>query len=694
MKQIPAFLQTLTRFQGITELIPQEQGRIQLSLARAARLPVLAALHHAAGRPILLLTQKSDRALTLVDEFAMWMPKTESLYFPEPPALFYENTPWGDNTRRERLLTLTTLASLQIPGAFKPKTPPIIIAPARAVMTRSLPRRDFLKSTKTLKAGQTYGMTTLARSWMTAGYESATMVVIPGQFAHRGGILDIWPVSEKFPTRLEFFGNEIESLRYFDPASQRTTNTHERLMVAPAREFIAEADNKILPEGDQWSEFYTPLLHPTPASLLDYLPKNCLILFDDREAFEETMDEMETQAVKLRKDYLADGTIADDYPIPYLTLDEIYDSLERYQIIELGPTRAPESGSLAAGFSSNPRFGGKLKELIEYIKQALDQGDNVVVVSRQAARLKDVWEESLFQVEENVPQFVQGSLTDGWRLTPEVGPQVHLLTDGEIFGWQRPQPRKRPRIVPEAPETPYVGFSLNDLAVHIDHGIGRYKGLVKRKFDEVEFEYILMEYAAGDQLYVPVHQVDRLSSYVGAKGHLPRISRLSGADWQSVKSKVKKAVQEVAEDLLELYAKRQVAEGYQFGKDTPWQKELEASFPYIETEDQLRVIEEVKNDMETLRPMDRLICGDVGYGKTEIALRAAFKAVMEGKQVAILVPTTVLAQKHYRTFRQRLAAFPAEVDMLSRFRTPSQQSEILFKLANGALDIVIGTHRL
>jgi transcription-repair coupling factor (superfamily II helicase) len=230
--------------------------------------------------------------------------------------------------------------------------------------------------------------------------------------------------------------------------------------------------------------------------------------------------------------------------------------------------------------------------------------------------------------------------------------------------------------------------------VHVDHGIGRYIGLVHRTVDEVERDYLCLEYADDAQLYVPVHQADRLTRYVGPDNRTPALGRLGSSEWRNVKSHVKEAVREVAEDLLELYARRSVVEGFAFGPDTPWQSELEASFPYIETEDQTQVLGEVKRDMQSIRPMDRLICGDVGYGKTEVALRAAFKAVMDSRQVAILVPTTVLAQQHFNTFQQRLAAFPVEVEMLSRFRTPQQQVDILKRLSQGKVDIVIGTHRL
>ncbi len=271
---------------------------------------------------------------------------------------------------------------------------------------------------------------------------------------------------------------------------------------------------------------------------------------------------------------------------------------------------------------------------------------------------------------------------------------LHLITDSEVFGWERPQPRTRARPAAETPESIYADLKVDDYVVHIDHGVGRFGGLVQRELDNHVREFLAVEYDGGGQLYVPVHQADRLTRYVGAEGAVPALDRLGGQDWHEKKGRVKEAVLEVAQEMLDLYARRNVVQGYAFKVDTAWQKELEDSFPYVETEDQLRALNDIKRDMEVPRPMDRLLCGDVGYGKTEVALRAAFKAVMDGKQVAILVPTTVLAQQHYETFLQRLAAYPVKVEMLSRFRTPREQTSIVHGLAIGEIDIVIGTHRL
>ncbi|MFT3893750.1 MAG: transcription-repair coupling factor [Anaerolineales bacterium] len=312
------------------------------------------------------------------------------------------------------------------------------------------------------------------------------------------------------------------------------------------------------------------------------------------------------------------------------------------------------------------------------------------MVSRQSPRLYELWlEADHTESKTALPDFIEASLSEGFTVE-----HLHLITDSEVFGWERPQPRTRQRPVAETPESVYSDLQVGDYVVHVDHGVGRFGGLVQRELDNHVREFLAVEYDNGGQLFVPVHQADRLTRYVGAEGSMPGLDRLGAQEWHEKKARVKEAVLEVAQEMLDLYARRNVVHGYAFKEDTTWQKELEDSFPYVETEDQLRALKDIKHDMEATRPMDRLLCGDVGYGKTEVALRAAFKAVMDGKQVAVLVPTTVLAQQHYETFMQRLAAFPVQVEMLSRFRTPREQTEILFKLAMGEIDIVIGTHRL
>ncbi len=639
----------------------------------------------------------------LADELALWASKIPRALFPEPSPLFYENAPWGLSTRRDRLQVLTSLADYQIPGSPKPALPPVIIAPVRSVMTRTISRREFLKALRTIKIGQIVQPEELLRSWVNLGYEHANIVVSAGQFARRGGILDVWTPSADQPVRIEFFGDEIDTIRRFDPASQRTMGNIDRLVIAPAREFITPdlarlSELKI--ELTNLSEFYIPVLHPTPSSLLDYLPPDGLVLIDDLQAVRDSVEEVEEQAVGLRQDYIKDGELPKDFPLPYLTWSEIEDNLASKQAIDLGQPVDLETiptGSLdiSSHFLPGVRFAGQLKPLMEHIEKITSQDEALTIVSRQSARLQELWKEhDPFASPSKLLSFYDASLSEGFTFAPPVTKPLHLLTDGEIFGWRRPELRQRPRPVAEAPEAAYADLEPEDWVVHVDYGIGRFIGLVQRSVDGIEREYLAVEYAEGDQLFVPVYQADRLTRYIGSDARPPTPTRLGSPEWRTTKSHVKEAVEEVAQDLLDLYAQRSVVKGHAFSNDAPWQKELEASFPYVETQDQMRVITEVKNDMETPKPMDRLICGDVGYGKTEVALRAAFKAVMDGKQVAILVPTTVLAQQHYHTFCQRLSPFPVEVEMLSRFRTPQQQKDILHRLGLGNVDIIIGTHRL
>lgn len=666
-----------------------------LSLSRAARLPVLASLVKDLNIPVLLVTDRADRALTLVDELAFWLPETPRYHFPEPTPLFYEQAAWGAVTRRDRLQALTSLAMYHLPGERKPNEPVVIVAPLRALMTRTLPRRDFLVSSKTIRLNQQVNPEELQRHWVGIGYEAVDTVLDFGQFSRRGGILDVWAPSEPFPARLEFFGNEVDTLRQFDPATQRTIRNLDELLITPAREILPAKAASIIPEEVTLDEFYLPLVHRMPSSILDYLPKNTLVLVDDVSSIQVFGEEIEEQAVRLRQESIDEGILPGDFPIPYLTWSELIDTIQSMRWLELGRSTSDEVASLAEAFIPGERFGGRLKPFMEALEEDCSEGIKSFVITRQLSRLKELWAENIGDLEsKNQPIFREGTLSEGWVLTENGTMLEQVITDSEIFGWERPQPRPRMKVSHQPPEATFADLNPGDWVVHVDYGVGRFLGLVRRILEGTEREFLCVEYGNGDQLFVPIHQADRLSRYVGPEGTSPQPSRLGSAEWAQTKQSVREAVIQIAQELLELYAKRESARGYAFGPDTGWQQELEASFPYIETDDQLRAINEVKRDMEKPKPMDRLLCGDVGYGKTEVALRAAFKAVMDGKQVAILVPTTVLAQQHFETFKQRLSAYPMTVEMLSRFRTPKQQDEIIAKLARGEVDIVIGTHRL
>ena len=693
-------------YADLVDNIEAGAGCHSLGLIRSARLPVLASLYKDLARPIILITDRADHARILADELAFWLPSIIIKLFPEPTPLFYEAAAWGQVTRMERIQVLATLANYHLPFFTILQTPPVIITSARALMTRTIPRREFLKAVIRIKKGQVLNFKFLQENWIRIGYQTVDTVLEPGQISHRGGLLDIWPPNENTPLRLDFFGNEVDGIRRFDPITQRTIGNVDEILITPAREFLIDLvidDGSA--DGKEFSELDITVLHPFSGSILDYLPNEAMVVVDDMGSVESQIEEHEQAAIKLRRECIEDGTLPEDFPIPYLTWSEISDDLNARACLEVGRSAFERIGMDAVGsdrvelselFTFGERFAGRLKPFIESISSLLDKNNTVVIVSRQSGRLEDLWHESHnLDQEQGPPVFIEASLSEGWILKISDNFAFHLITDAEIFGWVRPQSRRQVTSGSnESPEATYSNLTVGDWVVHIDYGIGRFTGLVQRSLDGLEREFLGVEYKNGDQVFVPIHQADRITRYLGAGAGDPAMGQLGTQEWQETKRKVKFAVQEIAADLLDLYARRQVAQGFAFSKDQIWQTELEETFPYVETVDQMRVIDDVKKDMESRRPMDRLLCGDVGYGKTEVALRAAFKAVLDGKQVAVLVPTTILAQQHFDTFRQRLTAFPVRVEMLSRFRTPREQDTILKELSQGVIDIIIGTHRL
>ena len=696
------------------------QAQPALGLQRSTRPLLAAALASDLQQPVLYLVPRVDRVLTLAEEFSAWAPHVRVLTFPEPNPLFYEIAPWNAATIRRRVQVLATLTLARQPGSVQPKKtePVLILSSAKALLTRSLPLRTFIRNSRWLQTGRTYDQMKLVQQLVDIGYTHESIVVAPGQFSRRGGIVDMWPPAEPLPIRIEYFGDEIESLRSFQPATQRSEHVMDHVRLTPAREALPaliksawEAD--ILNAFEEPPDSITPFLEqclPRLASqtsgLLSYLPSSSAILVEDQAALEDAILGLEEQAVTLRQQLEEEQRFQADPSLPYLTLEEVRAQLDEQRTLDLGifSNTLYSPIAIADHFQPGPRYGGQLRKAMEDILEKHVAGDTVILVSRQSQRLSELW----CELGESSPasdgladpllpgsiHFIQGAMTEGWTLSRKGKPRLHLLTDTELFGWSRPKPRRRPTRVTAAPESLYADLNPGDLVVHIDYGIGRFAGLVARTLDDIQREFLLIEFQGGDELFVPIHQADRISRYIGTARKPPTLSKLGTQEWIRSRRKAEKATEEVARDLLELYALRQTIEGFSYAADTQWQQELEASFPFHETEDQIQALQDVKKDLESSRPMDRLICGDVGYGKTEVALRAAFKAVMNGKQVAFLVPTTVLAQQHYQTFLRRLAAFPVQMEMLSRFRSQAEVRRILQRLADGDVDIVIGTHRL
>ena len=731
LNEIPAYHHLVDTLQESKGGGPSH-GPFFLSLIASTRPYLIAALQQDLSRPILVVAAQPERAQQLYDELRFWSTRPEDVIrFPEPDALPYERVPWAMETIGGRLATLAALSS---------PLSPLVITSARALMHKTIPFAEFKAGTHTLQAGHTISLQKTLALWYELGYRPESVVEEPGTFSRRGGIVDIFPPGRARPVRIELFGDQIESLRTFDPTSQRSQESIASFTLTPASEALPkygpqaakwvagldftgchsparnefQRDREALERGESFRglEFYIPYLYSRPGMLLDYFPAEGLLLIDDWIELKAAMEELETQAMKLREDLAEAGDLPCGLKVPYFTWQELEPALLHRRPLVLGydwsaldvghaGETIPPYLQLSQHFTPGPRYGGQLKRVLEDCRSMTREGQRVVIVSRQAQRLSELLHERgvqvtpVTEVREYPPSrsliLVQGTLAEGWRLQIA---DCNLLTDAEIFGWARPLPRRapQPRAIP--PESFFADVAPGDYVVHIEHGIGLFQGLTRLTVDGTEREYLEVDYAAGDKLYVPIHQVDRLSRYVGVGDRPPLIHRLGTTDWARVKAQARRAVEDIARDLLELYSAREVIPGHAFSPDTPWQAELEAAFPYIETKDQLAAVEAVKMDMEQVKPMDRLICGDVGYGKTEVALRAAFKAVMDGKQVAILVPTTVLAQQHYQTFLERLKPFPVEVEMLSRFRSRKEQQRVLERLRKGQVDIIIGTHRL
>ena len=768
-----------------------------LKMYEAARAFVAAGLATETEGPILVITGTAEQAQRWVERLELFLPPAHgaphvSLYA-EPDALPFERIPW---TGRTRQLRLTALAALQQKGGG----PAVVVSTARAAMQKTLPARAFRIALRPLRVGSFVQLDDLTGRWAQSGYEPVQVVEEPGTFARRGGIVDIWPPNLPHPVRVDLFGDEVDTLRSFDPATQRSERQLQRVLIGPGSEALSSSfalnaqpqhdpealgaslagrqegaaltvpsaredaaltatksrassaspgsvnglretllgePNLLLAIREEIAqemedldagrtfrgiEWYLPYLFGRPASLLDHLPANGKLVIDDGEQVAAGLNEAEEEAARTYQDLLRGHEIPSKSISSFFEKETLLTQIEARGPLVLGSNGLPgaaienEGSALSRHFVPSPHYAGQTKRILQEMRKFADSPDSVVLISRQCARLEEELQEAqlpsqLISDLDKPPRkgisLLQGALTEGFAMAGSEGVAptdngtraqgLRLLTDSELFGWTR-QSRQRQRSSQSkvAPELFFADVNPNDFVVHMEHGIGVYEGLIRLKLGGVEREYLQVNYARGDKLYVPVHQADRLSRYVGAgdAGIPPSVTRLGTSDWQTVKARAKKAVEDIAEDLLKLYAEREVVPGYAFSPDGPWQGEMEGAFPFRETADQMDAIVDVKRDMETDRPMDRIIIGDVGYGKTEVAIRAAFKAVMDGKQAAVLVPTTVLAQQHFRVFSERLSKFPILVEMLSRFRTPAQQEKVLQKMRQGAVDIVIGTHRL
>jgi len=685
-----------------------------------ARPAVLASLAHAHNGPVRILTCRSDQAEQLCPRIAAYLPaEQEPRLWDTPHSTPYEQLPYEHRAAAERVRVLTGLIDGQTP---------IIVASARNLMHLTLSPDDLRSMRRTVRVGERINAEALIHWATEMGYQRTPLVFEPGTIAQRGGVIDLFPPDVDDPVRLDLFGDEIESIRIFDAESQRSRTPLTELNLLPpvdiptfraeqaARELRTLSDRTLRPEvRAEWHALIDRVeLGQLPAgmdlvtayfggmtSLLAYLPINTLVLFDDRHAISAVMREIAGHAEELHEASVGNGELPKGLQSPYVEPNHLESSLDRWECHDLRPNVAEDETGDGRVFRVSPLFAGRTQRLVEDVASLLDEGWAVQIATDQPRRLSEIFEE-----QDVFPRKIRSNTGDaalppgtldirvadasiGWSLPDR---KLLLLTDLEIFGFSKQTRRRRGRSVAEN-----VAFAESltpgEYVVHVDQGVARFVGLTRTEAAGVEREYLLLEYARGDKLYVPVDQSDRVSRY-SSGGLEPRLTRLGTGEWQKAKSRVRRAVREMAFELIQLYAARESGEGIQYPPNTTWDEELAESFPYVETMDQQAAIVDVTGDLEVDRPMDRLVCGDVGFGKTEVALRAAFKVVNAGKQVAVLVPTTVLALQHFATFRQRLAAFPVRVEMLSRLKSRGEQGEIVQGLTEGSVDIVIGTHRL
>jgi len=689
------------------------------AIPHGAKTFLAAALAVASGERLVWVARDAEIADRVAEELGAWLGGSEQVVTLEPrTSLAYERS---ELVRDESAARVAALAQWRREG-----TPArVLVASVQALFQRTLAPDDIPADPLRLAVRTRLGLDRVLAALVDLGYEHVPEVGGRGEFARRGGIVDVFPAGQPMPVRIEWFGDEIDSLRAFDPAHQRGVGAVKEAVLLPASEFllvpgtrdalVARMNRTVerLPEnlqadlerfdsgalGDA-AELWAGYLAPHTA--LDHLGPTIWLL-DEPDEVAAVADFLHSQADDRRGEFERGGELPARWASAYPSTREWKSALNEARTLRL--TWEPETKGAPPG--GNP-FGwhepvmppARIGDLAATVRRWRADGARVVLASDQSARLSEILEEDgmgaapLAGLREPVPAgglaLIERSLNGGFAGGPD---GVEFITDRELFGTVRVRrPRAMRRVVPR---DLLERLEPGDVVVHVDHGVARYDGLIRRPAagaNSEERDFLELHFAEKGRMWVPVEQIERVSRYAG--GDHPQLSKLGGGEWQRARTRVKKAVGDLARDLLLLYADRAKAHGRSFGEDTPWQSEMEAAFPYEETPDQARAAIDVKTDLEKALPMDRLVVGDVGYGKTEVALRAAFKAIQAGTQVAVLVPTTVLAAQHLVTFQQRFAAYPVTVRSLSRFVAKREQQDTLAGLEAGTVDVVIGTHRL
>ena len=738
VRELFADAEKIPSFTRVASHLKEGTGRLSVSgTTQTAKAMLLVLLQRAAGRPFIVVTADNRAVEDLVPVLQGFAELTgivapESIVgLPARDVLPFQNLSPHPEIQEERAAALWKVAS---------GTASIVVTPVTAAAIRLRSSEYYIDLARTVRRAETLDADALVRHLNTVGYTAADVVEMPGQYALRGGILDVYSPEADRPVRVEFFGDEVESIRKFDPGSQRSSNPVDEALLLPLTETPVNEEllgaihvrlsgkritgpEEVVEEAVRsggvtvfpgW-EFYAPVAG-ADRTLLDLMPEAAVIV-DEPESVKHELDRVWTRVGEAHE-RSGVGNLVRPEDL-YFPPDELQNKLASSRGADLQHLGITRTGVEDVSFASQPtpRFHGSVPTMLEEAKKLSDQGKRVLFAAANTGeleRLADIF------TEYNIP-FRLGSRTRGGEsyadetayfsgeifattLVRAYVPDGLLLPEGNlaIFGSRdlfdeseavltRPQ-RQKSKVSTFLSD--FRDLQVGDYVVHVEHGISQYQGLKEINQGDGPAEFMLLEFAEAAKLYVPLTRLDLVQKYRSAEGNKPPLSHLGTATWAKTKARVRKAMQDMADELIKLYAERRMVEGHAFPTDTQWQKEFEDSFEYNETEDQEQAIVDVKRDMESQQPMDRLLCGDVGYGKTEVAMRAAFKAVSDNKQVAVLAPTTVLAFQHYETFKQRFAAFPVTIEMISRFRSPKEQKEILQKTEAGKIDILIGTHRI
>ncbi len=740
MEKLLTFLKSIPEYSVILESISRGEASAVTGIGQINRSHLLASLCSDVTQPIVIVCQDDSTALRLREELNAFCGISAPV-LPSRELTLYDSAVVSRGWEQKRLRQLNDLAA----GKTR-----LQIMSWDALSQRTMPPSVLKESSFTLAVGKDYQMDKLLSQLTEAGYSRCTMVEGPGQFAVRGGILDVFSPAADFPFRAEFFGDELDTMGYFDPDTQRRTENIQEVVILPVgetqprlhpqgldglcsdlRDMIARQRRRKTPNksliatlekdlqkyenglSNPASDRYMALIYPEHCTAMNYIPDNGIVVLCDQSNLHRAA-RTRTEEIGLQLDSLLQGGLVAGELCDFVCQWEDFTKhLSNRCVLYLDtfagtsyPEEQPPKQLLPIMAKQLPGYGGSFEtaatDLAHY--QKMDFSCLVLCGSRRRAELLQEMLDrkglcGFISIPlTNMPKPGQILLTDGTLPYGMEYPtsKLAVLTEGQLLAKSEPKRRQKKSATNRQKLNSFTDLTPGDLVVHENYGIGRFVAMEQIRVDGAVKDYVKIAYQGTDTLFVPATQLDMVSKYIGGGGEDSnvRLNKIGTDAWQKTKTKARKAAKDMAGELIQLYAARKRQEGFAFAADSPWQKEFEDNFPYPETDDQLRCIGEIKSDMESPTPMDRLLCGDVGFGKTEVALRAVMKAVMDGKQVAILVPTTVLAQQHYNTAVSRFRGFPVNIDVLSRFRTPTQQKKTLQNLQTGLVDIVIGTHKL